>query len=114
MLSNDIKWNKIQKIISLLSDIQYNKYSEYQDYMEQEIAAKLAHRETWILANELYDISTEGLEDMTECFDYTAYPTSVSDVINDVINFSTYENRSLEWYLNMRDLRWEQYDYENS
>jgi hypothetical protein len=114
-LSNDVKWNKIQQIMKLIPDaVKFEMLYQYLEAVSHSDALKLVNRDTWILANQIYDVAVDGLEDMTECFNYEAYPHLAIDTINDVINLSTWTNRKPEWYLYMRDLYWEQYEYDNS
>lgn len=114
MLSNDVKWNKIQQIIELLDNYHYVLFTDYQDAMSSDIAGKLAKRDIWILANQIYDVTVDGLDDMIECFDYVTGVTHWSSVFNKVLSLSKHYHSQTNWYFTLRDIYWEQYEYENS
>ena len=116
-LSNDVKWNKIQQIMKLIpSIIKYELLHEYYDegLGNKEQAAKFAHRDIWILANQIYDVAVDGLDDMIEYFDYVTGVTHWSSVFNKVLSLSEHYHSQTNWYFTLRDICWEQYEYENS
>lgn len=83
-LSNDLKWNKIKAIEEKLAthwDYYINLHSE--DLYN--IAKKKADLEVWILANQIYDIATEGLENLAEEVKYSEHPIHWSQLLK-IIN----------------------------
>lgn len=104
-MSNDIKWNKIKEIEKLLSHYWWERYYE---------GTKLsADRETWVLANKLYDIATEGLYIEPDKYDWIEQPEHWCDIVDRVNGLPEYNNHPVIAY-HFRDSYWERYDYANS
>lgn len=114
MLSNDVKWNKIQEIIRFLYDVEYESYTNYQDCMDSHNAAKLAHRDTWILANQIYDVAVDGCYCHIKITPYYDKAHHWQYTINRVLSLGDYGNENLEILYKFRDKYWEEYDYLNS
>jgi hypothetical protein len=118
MLSNDVKWNKIQEIMKLLDVIYNNHLIKYQledHYLfDYHVAAKLAHRDTWILANQIYDVTVDGCYCHIKITPYYDKAHHWQYTINRVLSLGDYGNENLEILYKFRDKYWEEYDYLNS
>jgi len=117
-LSNDVKWNKIQEIIGLLEAYDNSRWYFYRDTIKPYIfenVEKLAKRDTWILANQIYDVAVDGLEDHYEhdSDDEVCLPYHYSDVIEVIFELSKFTTTD-RWKYVTRDKHWKWYDYNNS
>ena len=116
-LSNDVKWNKIQQIMKLIpSIIKYELLHEYYDegLGNKEQAAKFAHRDIWILANQIYDVAVNCCYCHKEITPYYDKAHHWQGTMNRVLSLGDYGNENLEFYLKFRDKYWEENDYLNS
>lgn len=115
MNSNDIKWNKIQEIEKRLHEYYVYVVQQYLAHIVDDVdaAMKYASRDVWILANKLYDIATEGIEEETDYRSWITYPEHYTEVIERVIDLARYANLP-HYSLEIRDSYWNQYDYANS
>ena len=68
---------------------------------------------TWILANQIYDVAVDGLDDPEKIDDFAVEPITKQSVIDDVIKISSYRTTD-EWKLIMRDYYWNDYEYRNT
>ena len=101
-LSNDNKWNKIKAI--------EREFWETGTYLESELKEKypslhfIRKADIWELANQLYNIATEGLVEE----DYTCSYTAISreNTIKIIRKFGK--------YYRIIDKAWEDYEYTNS
>ena len=109
-LSNDIKWNKIRAIEKELSRLYYD-YCSSHGFGED--AHKIAKREVWILANKIYNITTEGLEKdrYWDCF--PEHWSSLLERINRVCSSKNPEYSDKYKQQTIEDF-WSKYDYANS
>jgi hypothetical protein len=109
-LSNDIKWNKIRAIEKELSRLYYD-YCSSHGFGED--AHKIAKREVWILADKIYNITTEGLEKdrYWDCF--PEHWSSLLERINRVCSSKNPEYSDKYKQQTIEDF-WSKYDYANS
>jgi hypothetical protein len=115
-LSNDVKWNKIQQIMKLIPDaVKFEMLYQYLEAVSHSDALKLVNRDTWILANKIYDVAVDELEQFDEYDpdDEVCLPYHYSDVIKVVFELSQFTTTD-KWKYIMRDRHWELYDYNNS
>ena len=109
-LSNDIKWNKIRAIEKELSRLYYD-YCSSHGFGED--AHKIAKKEVWILADKIYNITTEGLEKdrYWDCF--PEHWSSLLERINRVCSSKNPEYSDKYKQQTIEDF-WSKYDYANS
>lgn len=115
-LSNDIKWNKIQQIMKLIPDAaKFEMLYQYLNVVSHSDALKLVERDTWILANQIYNVAFDRLDNMTEYDpdDEFCLPYHYSDVIEVIFELSQFTTTD-KWKYVMRNRHWELYDYNNS
>jgi len=112
-LSNDVKWNKIKAIENKLIPI-YAKCVQSNALKGKEIAHKIAKLKVWLLANEIYDIATEGLTSDRYGDSFPEHPehwTSLLKRINRVGSSKYSEDKMKQKVI---EEFWAEYDYTNS
>ena len=108
-LSNDIKWNKIRAIEKELSRLYYD-YCSSHGFGED--AHKIAKREVWILADKIYNITTECLEKDRYWNCFPEHWSSLLERINRVCSSKNPEYSDKYKQQTIEDF-WSKYDYAN-
>lgn len=95
-LSNDLKWNKIKAIEKELSII-YDYYNYFYSGSSFELSNKIAKREVWLLANNIYNIATSNCDCRKYIKSYVTSPITWQQHVEELLDQLEWRRGCFSW-----------------